>query len=123
MKLSPCKHCGSPAHLVKNITDPHMCWSVSCSNLDCGIATRAFSQQQQAVDAWQRCKGVSTEYVISRDNEGHWYIVALEDIEAFRRQCDLASADSEEFNDFDGLDIERTNGSPSQVVFTWHRVQ
>ncbi len=63
-----------------------------------------------------------TEYVIAKDNEGHWYIVALEDLEAFRRQCDLASIDSDEFNDFDGLDIERINGSPSQVVFTQHRV-
>ncbi len=54
MKLSPCKHCGSPAHLNKSITDPHLCWSVACSNLDCGIGTRAFSQQQHAVDAWQR---------------------------------------------------------------------
>lgn len=57
MNLSPCKHCGSPAHLTKSVTDPHMCWSVACSNLDCGIATRAFSQQQHAVDAWQRCAG------------------------------------------------------------------
>ncbi len=54
MKLSPCKHCGSPAHLTKAITDPHLCWSVACSNLDCGISTRAFSQQDMAVDAWQR---------------------------------------------------------------------
>jgi hypothetical protein len=63
-----------------------------------------------------------TEYVIDSDNEGHWYIVALEDLEAFRTQCDLASDDSEEFDDFDGLDIESVNGSPSQVVFTHHRV-
>jgi len=54
MKLSSCKHCGSPAHLIKNVTDPHLCWSVQCSNLDCGISTRAFSQQQHAVDVWQR---------------------------------------------------------------------
>jgi len=27
---------------------------VACSNLDCGISTRAFSQQDVAVDAWQR---------------------------------------------------------------------
>ena len=55
MKLSPCKHCGSPAHIVKNVTDPHLCWSVSCSNLDCGIRTGDHSQQQQAVDVWNRC--------------------------------------------------------------------
>lgn len=54
MKLSPCKHCGSLAHLNKNVTDPHLCWSVACSNLVCGISTRAFSQQDMAVDAWQR---------------------------------------------------------------------
>lgn len=54
MKLSPCKHCGSPAHLCKSVTDPHLCWSVACSNLVCGISTRAFSQQDMAVDAWQR---------------------------------------------------------------------
>jgi|JI10StandDraft_1071094.scaffolds.fasta_scaffold186558_5 hypothetical protein len=86
------------------------------------MTTRAFSQQQQAVDAWNRADGGATEYVIDRDNEGHWYIVALEDLEAFREQCDLASDDSDEFNDFDGLDIDRINGSPSHVVFTQHRV-
>lgn len=63
MKLSPCKHCGSLAHLTKSVTDPHMCWSVSCSNLDCGMSTRAFSQQQHAVDAWQRCAGTAPTYV------------------------------------------------------------
>lgn len=62
------------------------------------------------------------EYVIDCDNEGHWYIVALEDLKAFQQQCDLASSDSDEFNDFDGLDVERINGSPSNVVFTQHRV-
>ena len=62
MKLSPCKHCGSPAHIVKNVTDPHLCWSVSCSNLDCGIRTGDHSQQQQAVDVWNRCvDGVKQE--------------------------------------------------------------
>ncbi len=54
MKLSTCKHCGSPAHLIKNVTDPHLCWSVACSNLDCGISTRSFSQQDVAVEVWQR---------------------------------------------------------------------
>lgn len=54
MKLSPCKHCGSPAHLTKSVTDPHLCWSVQCSNLDCGISTRSFSQQDMAVAVWQR---------------------------------------------------------------------
>lgn len=55
MKLSPCKHCGAIAHINKSVADPHLCWSVQCSNLDCGMTTRAFSQQQHAVDAWQRC--------------------------------------------------------------------
>lgn len=54
MKLPSCKHCGSVAHLNKSVTDPHMCWSVQCSNLDCGISTRTFSQQDMAVDAWRR---------------------------------------------------------------------
>lgn len=63
-----------------------------------------------------------TEYVIAKDNEGHWYIVALEDLPEFRKQCDLASNDSDEFDDFQGLDIERINGSPTQVVFINHRV-
>lgn len=62
------------------------------------------------------------EYCIDSDNEHHWYIVAVSDLPQFRLQCDLASDDSEDFNDFDGLDIQRINGSPSQVVFTQHRV-
>ena len=52
MKLSPCKHCGSPAHLTKAITDPHLCWSVACQS--CGITTAQYSQQDDAVAAWQR---------------------------------------------------------------------
>lgn len=63
------------------------------------------------------------EYCITSDNEGHWYIVAVEDLPKFRLQCDLASEDSEDFDDFDGLDIQCINGSPSNVIFTQHRVE
>lgn len=64
MTLSRCAHCGAIAHYTKSVTDPHLCWSVSCSNLDCGMTTRAFSQQQHAVDAWQR----SAEPIYSHRN-------------------------------------------------------
>ena len=52
MKLSPCKHCGGVACIVKSITDPHLCWSVACQS--CGITTAQYSQQEDAVAAWQR---------------------------------------------------------------------
>jgi len=62
MSLSRCAHCGAVAHINKSVTDPHLCWSVQCSNLDCGMTTRAFSQQQQAVDAWQHSVGPAPIY-------------------------------------------------------------
>lgn len=52
MTLAPCKHCGGAAKIVKGITDPHLCWSVSCGN--CGITTAPYSQQDDAIEAWQR---------------------------------------------------------------------
>lgn len=52
MKLSPCKHCGAIAHYAKSVTDPHLCWSIQCS--DCGISTPSYSQQEMAASAWNR---------------------------------------------------------------------
>ena len=52
MRLSPCKHCGGVACLVKGIVAPHLCWSVACTS--CGITTAQYSQQDDAVAAWQR---------------------------------------------------------------------
>lgn len=52
MTLSPCKHCGAVAHYAKSVTDPHLCWSIQCS--DCGISTVSYSQQEMAATAWNR---------------------------------------------------------------------
>lgn len=52
MTLSPCKHCGAVAHYAKSVTDPHLCWSIQCS--ECGISTPSYSQQEMAADAWNR---------------------------------------------------------------------
>lgn len=52
MTLSRCKHCGAVAHYAKSVTDPHLCWSIQCS--DCGIATPSYSQQEMAAAAWNR---------------------------------------------------------------------
>lgn len=52
MTLSTCAHCGAVAHYVKSVVDPHLCWSIQCSG--CGIATTSYSQQEMAIDAWNR---------------------------------------------------------------------
>lgn len=52
MTLSHCKHCGAVAHYAKSVTDPHLCWSIQCS--DCGISTVSYSQQEMAATAWNR---------------------------------------------------------------------
>ena len=52
VRLSPCKHCGGAARINKGITDSHLCWSVACQS--CGITTAQYSQQDDAVAAWQR---------------------------------------------------------------------
>jgi hypothetical protein len=52
MNLSRCKHCGAIAHYAKSVTDPHLCWSIQCS--DCGISTPSYSQQEMAAAAWER---------------------------------------------------------------------
>lgn len=52
MNLSRCAHCGAVAHYAKSVTDPHLCWSIQCS--DCGIATLSYSQQEMAADTWNR---------------------------------------------------------------------
>ena len=50
MTLSRCAHCGAVAHYAKSVTDPHLCWSIQCS--DCGISTPSYSQQEMAADTW-----------------------------------------------------------------------
>lgn len=52
MNLSRCAHCGAVAHFAKSVTDPHLCWSIQCS--DCGISTVSYSQQEMAAAAWNR---------------------------------------------------------------------
>lgn len=59
----------------------------------------------------------STEYVLTNDDDGHWYVVNAKDVDAFHDQL------SYEDPDFDGLGVDEVGGAPNLVKFKLYRIE
>lgn len=55
-------------------------------------------------------------YVLTTDNDGHWYVVALADLGKFYSRV------AQELG-FDGLDVTAVGGSPTLVHFANWKIQ
>jgi hypothetical protein len=53
----------------------------------------------------------SKEYILTDDDDGHWYVVNTDDEKAFNER--IANGE-----DLDDLDVEEVGGAPSLVKFT-----
>ena len=58
----------------------------------------------------------SKEYVLTTDDDGHWYVVNSDDEKAFHERV-------EKGEDFDDLDVTPVGGAPSLVKFTSYRIE
>ncbi len=50
--LLPCPFRGGKAALGRDILEPHLCWQVVCTNLDCSASIRRLPQQETAIQLW-----------------------------------------------------------------------
>jgi len=55
-------------------------------------------------------------YVLTTDDDGHWYVVALKDLNKFQRRI-------EQGKDFDDLDVTEVGGAPTLVHFGNWKIQ
>lgn len=53
-------------------------------------------------------------YILTKDDDGHWYVVSVADVEEFNRRVVLA----EDCPGFDDLDVTPLNGSFTRIQFS-----
>lgn len=141
IELKPCPFCGGKAEINSFFVDAKRTklHRVICPNIDCWIEGRAYLSPEAAVTWWNTRHELtpntnaldeinttlqetvtalnSTEYVLTNDDDGHWYVVNAKDVDAFHDQL------SYEDPEFDGLDVDEVGGAPSLVKFKLYRIE
>ena len=57
------------------------------------------------------------EYVLAQDNDGHWYVVAADDLWRFEDLIEMGE-DPMTYK----IDVEQVGGAPTLVKFTGYRI-